>query len=149
MCRTSLLMGTAAANLSDWKIIRLELARTAEFPEGSPSRAFILRLPLFENGLIDEAAIDANAAMATVKRLWPNEPDQQGYVVRSGAVWAFSYAIGEDDDEDLFHLESHPLRQGEYITLAEPCGNVLPFRVARISSVNGSARAFIPGPPPG
>ena len=79
----------------------------------------------------------------------PDEPDHQGYVIRSGTKWAFSYAIGEEDDEDLFHLEGHPLRQGEYLTLTEPDGERLPFRVMRISSVDGAGRAFIPGPPPG
>jgi hypothetical protein len=134
---------------SDWKIVRLELARTPQFPEGSPSRAFLLRLPLFDDGLIDESAVHRNPAMATVKRFWPNEPDRQGYVVRAGGNWAFSYAIGEEDDEDLFHLEAHPLRDGEYVTLTEPDGGRLPFRITRISSINGSGRAFIPGPPPG
>jgi hypothetical protein len=134
---------------SDWKIVRLELARTPAFPEGSPSRAFLLRLPLFADGLIDEVEVHRNPGMATVRRFWPNEPDQQGYVVRTDSHWAFSYAIGEDDDEDLFHLEAHPLRQGDYVTLTEPDGSQLPFQVTRISSVNGSSRAFIPAPPPG
>ncbi|HTM95308.1 MAG TPA: hypothetical protein VL100_05775, partial [Croceibacterium sp.] len=119
---------------SDWKIIRLELARTAEFPEGSPSRALILRLPLADDGLIDADEVGRNPAQATVKRLWPDEPDQQGYVIRTGATRAFSYAIGDDDDEDLFHLEAHPLRPGEYVTLTEPNGEQLPFRVTRIAS---------------
>jgi len=122
---------------SDWKIIRLELARTAGFPEGSPSRAFILRLPLFADGLIDAAEVARNPAMATVKRFWANEPDQQGYVIRAGKTWAFSYQIGEDDDEKLFHLEAHPLLEGEYLTLTEPDGAQLPFRVTRVDSIDG------------
>lgn len=134
---------------SEWKIIRLELARTSQFPEGSPSRAFILRLPLNSKGLIDADEVARNPAMATVKRFWPNEPDQQGYVVRSGAAWAFSYAIGEGDDEKLFHLEAHPLQQGDYLTLTEPSGEQLPFRVTRINAIDGSGRAFIPPPAPG
>lgn len=142
-------MGLDQHHTSDWKIIRLELARTAEFPEGSPSRAFILRLPLFDDGLIDAAEVERNPAMATVKRFWPNQPDQQGYVVRSGAKWAFSYAMGDDDNETLFHLEAHPLQEHQYVTLTEPNGQRLPLVVKRINSVNGSARAFIPGPPPG
>ena len=133
---------------SDWKIIRLELARTPEFPDGSPSRAFLLRLPLFDDGLIDGDAIAQDPARATVKRLWPNEPDQQGYVIRHGPGWAFSYAVGEDDDEDLFHLESHPLRQGEYVTLTEPEGRAFPFRVMSLVSVDGVGRGAPPPPKP-
>lgn len=126
-------MAHARNTSSDWKIVRLELARTPEFPDGSPSRAFLLRLPLFADGLIDEAEVARKPAMATVKRFWPNQPDQQGYVVRAGSHWAFSYAIGDEDDEDLFHLEAHPLRQGDYLTLTEPNGDALPFRVTSVN----------------
>jgi hypothetical protein len=115
--------------MSQWKLVRLELARTPEYPAGSASRAYMLRLPLREDGLIDEAAITATPGMASVRRFWPNEPDQQGYVVRKGKGWAFSYALGDDDDEGLYHLESHPIGLGEYLTLTEPDGRRLPFRV--------------------
>ena len=114
-----------------WKLVRLELARTPEFPSGSASRAYMLRVPLKDDGLIDEAAMAANPARASVRRFWPNEPDQQGYLVRKGKGWAFSYALGDDDDESVYHLESHPIRLGEYVTLTEPDGNRLPFRVVR------------------
>jgi hypothetical protein len=40
-----------------WKSIRLELARTKEFPEGSASRAYLLRLPLDDRGRIYESAL--------------------------------------------------------------------------------------------
>ena len=117
--------------MSQWKLVRLELARTPEYPAGSASRAYMLRLPLRVDGLIDEAAIAASPGRASVRRFWPNEPDQQGYLIRKGKGWAFSYALGEDDDEGLYHLESHPIRLGEYVTLTEPDGRRLPFRVVQ------------------
>ena len=120
----------------NWKSIRLELARTKEFPEGSASRAYLLRLPLDENGLIDEQALHHAPALATVHRHWPNEPDLSGYVIRTPRGWALSYEPGEDDDEAVFHLETHPLRMGEYITLTEPDGRQLPFRVASLKQLN-------------
>src|SRR5665647_232148 len=98
-----------------WTLVRLELAWTPEFPEGSASRAFILRVPLDRDDLIDETSLAKAPAMATVRRFWPNEPDQTGYIVRNGSGWAFSYALGEADDEKLFHLASHPLRAGDYV----------------------------------
>lgn len=119
-----------------WKSIRLELARTREFPEGSASRAYLLRLPLDEQGLIDEAALGRSPALATVHRFWPNEPDLSGYVIRTPNGWAMSYEPGEDDDETVFHLETHPIRVGEYITLTEPDGERLPFRVASLKKLN-------------
>lgn len=115
-----------------WKIIRLELARTPDFPEGSASRAYVLRLPLHDDGLIDEAAITFHPELATVRRNWADETDQQGYIVRKPNGWAFSYALGDDDDESVFHLESHPIRLGDYLTLTEPDGERLPFRVVRL-----------------
>lgn len=115
-----------------WKCIRLELARTREFPQGSASRAYLLRLPLDDDGLIDEFEIRARPALATVRRFWPNQADMSGYVIRTPAGWAFSYAPGEEDDEQVFHLETHPFRAGEYVTLTEPDGSRLPFRVASL-----------------
>lgn len=120
----------------NWTSIRLELARTPEFPEGSPSRAYLLRLPLNADGLIDENLLAAQPAHATVHRHWPNEPDHSGYVVRTPRGWAFSYRLGDDDDETVFHLETHRIRIGDYITLTEPDGRQLPFRVTNLKLVN-------------
>jgi hypothetical protein len=115
-----------------WKHIRFELARTREFPDGSASRCYLVRLPLDEEGLIDEEAISTAPARATVRRFWSNEADMSGYVIRTPGGWAFSYRPGEDDDESVFHLETHPIRLGEYVTLTEPDGERLPFRVASL-----------------
>ena len=120
----------------NWQSIRLELARTSDFPQGSASRAYLLRLPLADDGLIDEKALRKSPAMATVHRFWPNEPDMAGYVIRTPRGWAFSYELGDDDDETIFHLETHKLRLGEYLTLTEPDGRQLPFRVASIERSN-------------
>jgi len=129
--------------MPQWKLVRLELARTPEYPAGSASRAYMLRLPLRDDGLIDEAAIAASPGMASVRRFWPNEPDQQGYLIRKGKGWAFSYALGEDDDEGVYHLESHPIGLGEYITLTEPDGRRLPFRVVHAEpDIAGADKAY-------
>jgi len=120
----------------NWKSIRLELARTPDFPEGSAGRAYLLRLPLDDDGLIDAPALQRSPALATVHRYWPNEPDMSGYVIRTPRGWAFSYEIGEEDDEAVFHLETHPIRIGEYITLTEPDGRQLPFKVADLRGVH-------------
>ncbi len=115
--------------MSEWHIVKLELARTEDFPSGSPSRSYLIRLPLDENGLIDEAARKADPQRATIRRYWPNEADQSGYVLKAKGGWVFSYAVGEDDDESIFHMENHPLKVGEYLTLTEPNGERLPFRI--------------------
>ena len=121
---------------ANWNLIRLELARTKEFPEGSASRAYLLRLPLDDSGLIDDEAFARSPALATVHRHWPNEPDLSGYVIRTPGGWALSYEPGEEDDETVFHLETHRLRAGEYLTLTEPDGRQLPFRVASMKALD-------------
>ena len=133
----------------NWKSIRLELARTREFPEGSASRVYLLRLPLKEDGLIDEEVLRASPARATVRRFWPNEADMAGYVIRTPKGWAFSYEPGEDDDEALFHLETHPIRLGNYLTLTEPDGRKLPFRVASLEDTAPIAATALPHRSPG
>jgi len=117
--------------MESWNLVRLELARTPEFPEGSASRAYMLRVPLDDAGLIDEAALARRPALATVRRFWPNEADQTGHLMRHRKGWFFSYALGEDDDENVYHLENHPLRIGDYVTLTEPDGSRWPFVVVR------------------
>ena len=47
-----------------------------------------------------------------------------------------SYEPGEADDEIVFHLETHPIRIGEYVTLTEPDDSRLPFRIARLRQLN-------------
>jgi hypothetical protein len=121
----------------NWKSIRLELARTKEFPEGSASRAYLLRLPIDDNGVIDEPALLHLPAQATVRRFWPNQADMSGYVIRTPKGWAFSYRKGDEDDEAVFHLETHPIRIGEYLTLTEPDGQQLPFRVVSLKELAG------------
>ncbi len=120
--------------MSEWRVVKLELARTEAFPSGSPGRSYLIRLPLDENGLIDELARAFEPHRATVRRFWANEPDQSGYIIKVPNGWAFSYAVAEDDDEPIFHLEDHPIRDGEYLTLTEPDGTRLPFRVVSMAS---------------
>lgn len=112
-----------------WTTIRLELARTRDFPNGSPAHSYVLRLPLTPEGTVDPQEFKAQPERATVRRFWPNEPDQSGYIIHKRGGWAFSYALGEEDDENIFHLENHPLRVGDYLTLTEPDGEKWPYQV--------------------
>lgn len=56
--------------------IRLELARTPEFPEGSHAHGYELVAPLTADGHLDTEAWQANRQIATVHRFWRGgEPD--------------------------------------------------------------------------
>lgn len=116
-----------------WMTIRLELARTPAFPNGSAARSYVLRLPLGEDGLIDEPAWRSHPELATVRRFWPNEPDRHGTLLRTREGWALSYEPGEEDDERIFRLDAHAIRAGGYLTLTEPDGERLPFVVKALT----------------
>ena len=115
-----------------WSRIRLDLARTADFPQGSAGISYLLDLPLNEDGRIDVNRVRKEPERARVLRSLPNAPDLTGYVLRAPSGWVFSYAPGERDDENVFHLETHAIRPGEYLTLTESDGRQLPLRVASV-----------------
>jgi len=113
--------------------VTLELARTKEFPQGSARHGYHLVVPLDESGQLDVDSWRENKKKCTVHRFWEGEDDQHGHLIHTRhRTWAFSYAPGEDDDEPLFHLESHRLRPGEYISIREHNGETLPFLVTEV-----------------
>jgi len=117
-----------------WRTVRLELARTPEFVDGSATRGYILHAPLTEEGLLDEDEWRSHKKQATVRRFWEGEDDEHGHLIHTRhRTWAFSYAPGEDDDTPFFHLETHKLAPGEYVSIKEQDGETLPFRVAHVS----------------
>ena len=81
------------------KRIRLELARTPDFPDGSASRGYEFLAPLDARGRLDSGSWRKAKAACTVRRFWQNEPDEHGVLIhRKDDRWAFSYAPGDDDD---------------------------------------------------
>lgn len=115
------------------KTVRLELARSAEFPEGSPNHGYEFVMPLDETGHIDVDRWRENKRACTVKRFWGTEPEENGYLIHDRhRRWAFSYAPGEEDDEPFFHFESHPFREGEYVSLTGHDGKEHTFRIVSI-----------------
>ena len=116
----------------NWNNIRLELASATQFPQGSPHRCYLLHVPLEANGLLDEESIRAFPNRATVRRFWPSQPDLRGHVVRTTDGWAFAYEPRSEGSEMLFRMEVAPIRVGDSITLTEPDGERLPFRITAV-----------------
>ena len=115
----------------NWKSIRLELGQTSEFPNGSASRAYLLRLPLTAEGAIDVAALDGAPEQATVRRLWPSEPDLSGHAVRRDGKLAF--VARQDNGGDVFsEFDAPPYSEGATLTVLERGGRPLPFRIAKL-----------------
>lgn len=123
------------------KLIRLELARTKEFPDGDPNHGYELRAPLTSAGRLDAAAYKSVAQLCTVRHFRPDADDEHGELVRTKAGdWAFSYEVGESDDEPIYRLATHVFKAGEYVTITEHDGAARVFRVASVYDVPLSAR---------
>lgn len=113
-----------------WQRIRLELARSPNFPEGSTRHGYEFVLPLDEGGKLDRKAYDAAPQRATVHRFWEGEDDMVGEMQRTGrGRWVFSYERGTADDEPIPRLPEHVFREGEYIAVREPDGDEHTFRI--------------------
>lgn len=115
------------------KRIRLELARTPDFPEGSSANGYDFVAPLDEKGYLDSSKWPEVKSACTVRRFWSGQPDEHGVLIhRRNGDWAFSYAPGDDDDEPIFRFDRHLFVEGEYVSVTEHDGVVRPFRVARV-----------------
>lgn len=123
-----------------WSIIRLELAPTSGFPGGSAARSYLLRLPLTGDGLIDEAACASQPNKATVRRFWPNEPDQSGSIVFKEQYWTFRFSAQGEGEQSRLHYASQPIRTGERISIVEPDGLILPYSIVSVNLVGGRDR---------
>lgn len=115
--------------MESWKNIRLELAPTEEFPSGSVSRGYLIRLPLDDGDNVDPSAFDRSPHRATVRRYWSTEPDDGGRVLKVDGSWTIRCNGSADR---LVELDGKPLRLGQKISVVEPDGAMLPFRVACI-----------------
>lgn len=111
-----------------WKTIRLELARTESFPQGSAGRAFLLHVPVDAEGFIDPAALHQSPTQAIVRRFWPSEPDQVGRIERAHEDWVLCCRAGKAG-ETIFRLDAEPLLLGRNVMIQAPDGVRMPFRV--------------------
>lgn len=127
-----------------WKVLRLELASSWQFPRGSAGRSYLIRLPLLEKGEIDTATLEAQPMRATVRRYWPNEADMVGRLVHTPRGFAIQYESSGsarpngnsrskgNPDERLYQFGADAVRVGEEILLTEPDGHRVRYRVAHL-----------------
>jgi hypothetical protein len=122
--------------------IRLELARSHEFPEGSTRHGYIFILPLAKDGRLDRDAYAETPEICTVHRFWEGEGDDVGQLEhRRGDSWVFSFRIGSDDDEAIHRLGDHVFREGEYLSIREHDGRILTFRIVDVGPAPGLSTA--------
>ena len=120
------------------KMIRLELARTKQFPEGSARHGYEFTAPLDVNGHLDEAAWKKDGRSCIVRRFWVGADDEHGQLIhRRDGKWAFSYKACDDaDDEPIFRFDSHTFRTGDYVSVTEHDGATRPFKVVDVRPIS-------------
>ena len=121
-----------------FKRIRLNLARSKEFPQGSSKRGYEFVAPLDANGHIDVALWKQHRDHCRVRRFWEGEDDELGHLVhRPGGPehgrWVFDYNPKRaDDDESGYRFGAHAFRVGEYVSIRDEDGEMHTFQVASV-----------------
>ncbi|MFZ5789745.1 MAG: hypothetical protein ACOY3L_03505 [Pseudomonadota bacterium] len=116
------------------KTIRLDLARSPEFPEGSADHRYEFTAPLDPRGHIDLEGWKANRSRCTVRRFWGGEESRGHLVYRRDRQWAFHYNPDEpvEEEEPGYRFESHAFRPGEYVSITEADGVTRTFKVVSV-----------------
>ena len=115
------------------KKIRLELARTAEYPNGNPAHGYEFIAPLGDDGHIDPEQWRKHRDACTVRRFEPRKDDEHGHLIHTqGRRWAFHYVDESEPvgDESGYRFDSHVFRPGEYVSVLEHDGETRLFKVA-------------------
>jgi len=116
--------------------IRLELARTPEFPEGSQRHGYEFIAPLTNSAHIDAKVWKDAKAVCKVIRFWGDEERELGFLRHVKGGWRFDYdPDSEGDDEPFFKLDRHALEPGAYVSITEHDGVQRPFRVTSVTPV--------------
>lgn len=121
--------------------IRLNMARSPGYPEGSKQHGYEFVAPLNAEGRIDLAAWKEHRGLCKVRRFWQGEADQHGLLVHKpggakGATWTFDYdPQAEDDDEAGFRFGDHPFQIGEYVSIRDEDGDMQTFVVTSTDAV--------------
>jgi hypothetical protein len=120
------------------KRIRLNLARSKEFPAGSPRHGYEFVAPLDAKGHIDADLWRAHREHCGVRRFWEGEDDETGRLVHKPggpehARWVFDYdETAEDDDEAGYRFGAHAFALGEYVSIRDEDGEMHTFQVVSV-----------------
>ena len=87
------------------KRIRLQLARSKQFPSGSTHHGYEFVAPIDGSGHIDPRLWHQYKEHCRVRRFWQGEDEQIGQLVHKPggaehARWVFDYDAGSDDDDE-------------------------------------------------
>jgi len=124
--------------------VKLQLARSKEYPAGSVRHGYDIVAPLDAQGRIDPGLWREHRAACRVRRFWNDEEDLIGHLVhRPGgaehARWMFDYGNGRDgkneDEEAGYRFGAHRFVPGEYVSISGHDGELHTFLVATVESL--------------
>jgi hypothetical protein len=124
-----------------FKRIRLNLARSKEFPDGSPQHGYAFVAPLDNKGHIDVGQWREHRENCRVRRFWAGEDDEMGFLVHKPggpehARWVFDYdETADDDDESGYRFGVHAFRPGEYVSIRNDDGDMHTYQVTDVGPV--------------
>jgi len=122
------------------KRIRLELARSKQFPSGSARHGYEFVAPLDGNSHIDPKLWQQHREHCRVRRFWNGDPDEIGRLVHKPggaehARWVFDYDLAAtDDDESGYRFGAHAFIPGEYVSIRDDEGELHTFQVASVQT---------------
>ena len=122
------------------KRIRLHLARSKDFPDGSSRHGYEFVAPIDAKGHIDAELWRQHRDRCRVRRFWNGEPEQVGRLVHKPggaehARWVFDYDEKRaDDDEAGYRFGAHAFIPGEYVSITEDDGDIHTFRVMSVEA---------------
>lgn len=119
------------------KRVRLNLARSKEFPTGSATHGYEFVAPLHADGRIDAELWRKYREHCGVRRFWGADEEMGRLVHKPGgaehARWIFDYdETAEDDDEAGYRFGDHRFRPGEYVSVRDEAGEMHTFQVASV-----------------
>jgi hypothetical protein len=123
------------------KHIRLQLARSKEFPGGSARHGYDIVAPLDQDGHIDAELWRKQREGCRVRRFWAGEDDIIGHLIHKPggaehARWAFEYGKGAaTDDESGYRFGLHKFLPGEYVSIRDEDGELHTFVVKAVEPV--------------
>ena len=120
------------------KRIRLNLARSKDFPSGSTKHGYEFVAPLDSKGHIDPHLWQKYRQYCGVRRFWNGAEQQIGHLVHKPggaehARWVFDYDPGStEDDEAGYRFGVHAFLPGEYVSIRDEQGELHTFQVASV-----------------
>lgn len=122
-----------------FKRIRLQLARSKEYPAGSAKHGYEFVAPLDQQGHIEPELWQRHRDHCRVRRFWDGEEEIGRLRHKAGgaehARWIFDYdESSEDDDESGYRFGAHAFRPGEYVSVRDGTGMTHTFQVVSVEA---------------